>query len=218
MSSNFLVFNPGCANQESDATYVADSVRSGGATSGGLLPSALFNKLDYQVSIFVAALAQALVTKGYSPNDGSTDPSTAFANLVAVLSNIITNVDLIPYALLNSPVFTGTPRSTTPAPGDNSTRVATTAFIDALVSNLGFLMGAGIAGQFIQSGIATGASGTTNVSFPIPFSSPPVVVGSSNVLSAGPGGTFGAGSITNSGFVADVATGLRFGWIAIGPR
>ena len=36
----------------------------------------------------------------------------------------------------NSPSFTGTPKSTTPTSSDNSTRIATTAFVQALISSL----------------------------------------------------------------------------------
>ena len=38
---------------------------------------------------------------------------------------------LAPYALLASPALTGTPTAPTPATGDNSTKLATTAFVDA---------------------------------------------------------------------------------------
>ena len=36
----------------------------------------------------------------------------------------------------NSPSFTGTPKSTTPTSSDNSMRIATTAFVQALISSL----------------------------------------------------------------------------------
>jgi phage-related tail fiber protein len=40
------------------------------------------------------------------------------------------------YAPLASPTFTGTPASVTPTAGDNSTKIATTAFVSAAVSSL----------------------------------------------------------------------------------
>lgn len=43
----------------------------------------------------------------------------------------ITIADVAPYALINSPSLTGTPLSTTPTTTDNSTRIATTAFVVA---------------------------------------------------------------------------------------
>lgn len=43
----------------------------------------------------------------------------------------ITVADLAPYALIDSPTLTGAPLSTTPTVTDNSTRIATTAFVVA---------------------------------------------------------------------------------------
>lgn len=144
-STNFLQFNPNATNQESDATYTSDSMRSGGAAVNAILPSPLFNKLNYQVSIMVAALATMLKNKGYSPNDGSAAPASALTNLAGVLANIMTAADMTPYALLNSPAFTGTPTAPTPAPGDNSTKIATTAFLAALLGS-GFQISLGTNG------------------------------------------------------------------------
>jgi hypothetical protein len=42
-------------------------------------------------------------------------------------------------APLNSPAFTGTPTVPTPSPGDNSTKIANTAFVQTALNNLGFL-------------------------------------------------------------------------------
>ena len=47
------------------------------------------------------------------------------------------NTQMSAKAPVASPSFTGTPRSTTPASTDNSTRIATTAFVKAVVSSLG---------------------------------------------------------------------------------
>src|SRR5574344_2032007 len=49
--------------------------------------------------------------------------------------NLGGNIDLSAYAKLNSPSFDGTPTSTTPTTSDNSTQIATTAF----VKNQGYL-------------------------------------------------------------------------------
>jgi hypothetical protein len=95
MSTNFVVFNPGCANQESDATYASDATRTGGYATDQIVPSPLLNKATYQPSIGITALMQSLVAKGYSPNDGSAAPASALANLVAVLANIMTNADVL---------------------------------------------------------------------------------------------------------------------------
>ena len=86
--------------------------------------------------------------------------STAF--VTAALSGI----DLSKYALksdldtkanINSPALTGTPTSTTPASSDNSTRIATTAFVKALVgaANNGGIVSANLA----QNGYVKFANG-----------------------------------------------------------
>lgn len=92
-SSNFYVFNPNCANQEADSTYVGDSTRAGGIAFNQTMTSLLGNKIFYQQSIAIAALMGMLANKGFSPNDGSASPSTALANLEAVLANILTTAD-----------------------------------------------------------------------------------------------------------------------------
>ena len=38
-------------------------------------------------------------------------------------------------AKLNSPIFTGTPKATTPSAGDNTTKLATTAFVKTAITN-----------------------------------------------------------------------------------
>ena len=41
---------------------------------------------------------------------------------------------LAPYAIINSPAFTGVPLAPTPTTGDNSTKLATTAFVQATLT------------------------------------------------------------------------------------
>jgi len=86
-STNFQQWNPTASNQESDAAYLADAQRTGGASSGEF-PSPTANKLFYQSSTFVAALCQMLAAKGYSTSDAD------ISVLAAVLANLITNADL----------------------------------------------------------------------------------------------------------------------------
>ena len=50
-------------------------------------------------------------------------------NQTATEAGLLTSSDLASYAPLNSPEFTGTPLSTTPTAGDNSTKIATTEFV-----------------------------------------------------------------------------------------
>lgn len=86
-TSNFQQWNPAAANQENDAQYTADSMRSGGAGLDENFPSNTANKLFYQISTFVAAFAQALANKGYNVSDAS------LAILTGVLANVLTNAD-----------------------------------------------------------------------------------------------------------------------------
>jgi hypothetical protein len=87
-SSNFLQWNPTQANQESDAAYLADSSRTGGAGVDGIFPSATANKLFYQPTTFIAAFAAALALKGYNLSDASV------STLQGVLANVITTADI----------------------------------------------------------------------------------------------------------------------------
>ena len=65
---------------------------------------------------------------------GSLPPGVAtFNGRSGVVALQLTDVTSVGGAPLASPVFTGTPQSTTPTPGDNSIRVATTAFVAAAV-------------------------------------------------------------------------------------
>jgi hypothetical protein len=86
-TTNFEQWNPTSANQENDAAYLADTQRTGGAVSGEF-PSPTANKLFYQVTTFITALANMLAAKGYSTSDAN------LAVLQATLANMVTNADL----------------------------------------------------------------------------------------------------------------------------
>ncbi len=87
-STNFLQWNPGQNNQESDAAWAADSQRVGGATNDEAFPSPTANKLFYQASTGVTALMQMMATKGFVVND------TNIATLASVLSALLTTADI----------------------------------------------------------------------------------------------------------------------------
>lgn len=87
-TTNILVFNPSQANQETDAAYLTDATRTGGAGVDGIWPSNSANKTLYQISTVVAALAQMMANKNFSISDSN------YAVLVAQLSNILTTTDL----------------------------------------------------------------------------------------------------------------------------
>lgn len=210
-TTNFLQWNPNAANQESDATYGSDSQRSGGAGVGSIFASVLANKLFYQLSIFVTALATALRNKGYTTTDGATSPSTALAALTAVLANLVTNADLqnsgAPYggAFFSNASLQASSTSTNPPVTDSSTRIATTSF----VNSQHYVTGE-VAPQRLQGGTN---GGSTSVTFPHAFSNTPVVAlgmtnGTANIVS---------GSISTTGFSLNLSAGGQIvNWIAVG--
>ena len=59
--------------------------------------------------------------------------STAFVKA----QNYITGAALTPYALIASPIFTGSPQAPTPAPGDNTVAIATTQFVQSAIGAVG---------------------------------------------------------------------------------
>lgn len=87
-STNFLQFNPTQSNMENDAAYTTDPTRTGGAGVDAIWPSPSANKSLYQITTFVAALAQALANKGYVLSDAN------IATLTAVLANVLTTADV----------------------------------------------------------------------------------------------------------------------------
>jgi len=86
-SNNFLQWNPGQVNQESDSAYAADSTRSGGAATSSIFASILANKAFYQWSTFVYCFTQMMANKGFAMSDAV--PAT----LIAQLANVITTAD-----------------------------------------------------------------------------------------------------------------------------
>ena len=68
--TNFLQWNPSLINQQTDGAYASDAQRTGGAITG-IFPSDLANKLYYQTSTLVTALATVMVNKGYEMQDVS---------------------------------------------------------------------------------------------------------------------------------------------------
>jgi hypothetical protein len=93
-TNNFLQFNPGAANQEVDGAYAADSVRTGGIAFNQTIASLLSNKMFYQWSTMVAALAQMMANKGYNVLDAN------ITALEGVLANLLTSADSLIVASL----------------------------------------------------------------------------------------------------------------------
>lgn len=72
--------------------------------------------------------------RGLKPPKRRERPNSVFAAQVRIASP---TPDLSAYAPLASPALTGTPTAPTPASGDNSTALATTAYVDAAVAAAG---------------------------------------------------------------------------------
>ena len=79
------------------------------------------------------------------------------------------------YATLNSPAFTGTPTAPTPTSGDDSTNIATTAFVQDAVSGAG-------GGTVMSVGVSNATNGGLSVSGSPITSSGTITIGHSNIL------------------------------------
>lgn len=103
-TTSFQQWNNAGVNQETDAQYAVDSLRTGGAPVGGILPSHTFNKFAYQMSTGWAAFCQMLANKGFSTSDADVDVlSAVFANLItsADIKSQITNLPFSPTPVLD---------------------------------------------------------------------------------------------------------------------
>ncbi len=88
--TNLIQWNPTAANQETDAEYLADSQRAGGATNPSLFDATLANKLFYQMSTYLTGLFTAFGNKGFATSDAS------LAALTAQCANFLTTADVLP--------------------------------------------------------------------------------------------------------------------------
>jgi hypothetical protein len=96
-TDNFQQWNPGAVNQENDAAYTADVLRGGGLGFGSLVPSETLNKVLYQLSTMVCALADFMVSKGYNAQDGNL--ATLAADLEAALGAVgMAAINVVPYS------------------------------------------------------------------------------------------------------------------------
>lgn len=105
-SSNFLQWDPPLANADSDGAYAADSSRAGGAPVNGLFPSSLANKLFYQLSTMVKAIADYMVGQGQNASDAN--EAVLSANFGAAIANQIaagTAAAIVNVPFAATPVF-----------------------------------------------------------------------------------------------------------------
>lgn len=113
---------------------------------------------------------------------------------------------LATYAVLASPVFSGAPTAPTAAPGDNSLKLANTAFVTAAIE--------AATATFVKGGVTgTLSPGSNSVSFPTPF---PTSCISVVVNPVGSTATYAVTSFTRFGFVMITGNGEPFTWMAIG--
>lgn len=82
-ANNFLQFDEDASNLMSDVDYLADSQRQSGVVPG-LASPALHNKLYYQATTMVAALAQFIQNAGFDAVD--TNLTTLVTNLTSALT------------------------------------------------------------------------------------------------------------------------------------
>jgi hypothetical protein len=188
--TNFSLWNPTATNQENDSTYQGDSQRTGGAINGQAFDDVLANKLLYQATIMVRALALMLVAKGYSPVDGTTpftadtSTNTAATALATVLANILTVADAV--ATFGSTGYAG---------------------------HIKF--GGAFGGLLLQWGAASGSSSGIIVTYPVAYSSGaiPIVIPSASGVTS-----FYAGDNNETQFEIFFAgeSSASFFWFAIG--
>jgi hypothetical protein len=104
-SSNFKQFNPNALNMTNDTDYNSSSYRLNGVVPGQA-PSALHNKLFYQVSTMVSAIGQVLADAGKTVTDAN------LTSLIADLKDVFIQVPAFPKGYLGGPVPVYTSPST----------------------------------------------------------------------------------------------------------
>jgi hypothetical protein len=88
----------------------------------------------YGISSSVTGITVSNSTEGVSGVDQNLPPYFALCFIMStgVSGTAPAGTDLTPYALKDSPTFIGTPTAPTPASSDNSTKIATTAFVKSV--------------------------------------------------------------------------------------
>lgn len=142
-------------------SQVIDSIADGDtvyAPSRNAVFDALALKLDAAAAYTDADARAAVVIDSIADADTDHAPSRN-----AVYDALALKADVTALALkadLASPVFTGNPTAPTPAPGDNDTSIATTAFVTAAVAGGG---GGSAAGEYDWSYLLHGKAGDAPV-------------------------------------------------------
>jgi hypothetical protein len=119
-TTNFLQQNPGAANQENDATYAADPLTTGGVGVDDLLPSPWLNKIWFQCTTFICAIAYVIANWG----SGFTITDTSLSVLKTNLTNFFTGLQNGAAAIQNAGlsgsrslqvITSGSPQATPPS-------------------------------------------------------------------------------------------------------
>lgn len=117
------------------------------------------NTTQLATTAFVQAAIAALVASSPATLDTLNELATALGN-DPNFATTMTNA-LALKAPLNSPALTGTPTAPTPTPGDNSTKLATTAFIAALIASYAPLASPALTGNPTAPTPASGDNDTS---------------------------------------------------------
>lgn len=130
-STEFLPFaTGGGANVVSQATYSAGSWRTAGFGSGEAAANQA-NKALRQGTFMAAVVATFMANQLAAAVNDDGDLATAVTNLGGALAAFVSNK-----APLVSPALTGTPTAPTASAADNTTKIATTAFVSGAISTL----------------------------------------------------------------------------------
>jgi len=106
---------------------------TGGGGGGGGTPGGTNHEVQINSSGAFAGLATGTAGQYLRSGGASADP--AFASIAeSEVANLVS--DLALKAPLASPALTGTPTAPTPTTGDDSTKIATTAFVEDTIDNL----------------------------------------------------------------------------------
>lgn len=93
-----LQWNPTQANQESNAAYLADGQRAGGATNPSIFDAVLANKLFNQLSNYIFALFTMYANKGFTTDDSNISTLiTQCANFLTT-ADVKTGLEYVPYS------------------------------------------------------------------------------------------------------------------------
>jgi hypothetical protein len=158
-TTNALQWNPTAANQETDAEYLADAQRLGGATDPSLFDAALANKLFYQCTTYIDALFTAFANKGFTTSDAN------LATLTAQCGNFLTTADVRPPLL--QVAYTSSPSFNTQL---------NAGFQMILTGNVtGMTVASYAAGQTVLLAFTQDSAGGHTVTFPSLFKSPGTV-------------------------------------------